>query len=242
MIKVTPRKTFLLHFILQVSKNYLCRYFPIFFPLSWFIILLLTLLAFEKSIYWLSTSELQPCPSGMDPCALASSTWFPSWLALGSNLSSHPLQGMEFCLEIWFKHNAAIDAPKILIQDCRCRSSTKSQSNSLQPHGLRRARLPCPSPSPGIYWNSCPSSHWCYPIHLILCHPLFLLPSIFPSHRPFPVSGLFASGGLSVKASVSASILHSWWSESCSVMSDSSQLHELYIQSMEFFRPEYWSG
>ena len=144
MIKVTPWKTFLLHFILQVSKNYLCRYFPIFFPLSWFIILLLTLLAFEKSIYWLSTSELQPCPSGMDPCALASSTWFPSWLALGSNLSSHPLQGMEFCLEIWSKHNAAIDAPKILIQDCCYRSSTKSHPTLCSPMDCGVPGFPVP--------------------------------------------------------------------------------------------------
>ena len=64
--------------------------------------------------------------------------------------------------------------------------------------------------------------------YLILCHPLLLLPSIFPSHRPFPVSWLFASGGQSIKASVSASILHLWWSENCLVMSDSLQLHGLY--------------
>ena len=52
-------------------------------------------------------------------------------------------------------------------------------SDSLQPHGLQHARLPCPSPSPGSFLNSCPSNH------LILCHPLLLLPSIFPSIRVF---------------------------------------------------------
>ena len=35
-------------------------------------------------------------------------------------------------------------------------------SNSLQPHGLHHARLPCPSPTPGAYSNSCPSSWWCH--------------------------------------------------------------------------------
>ena len=51
--------------------------------------------------------------------------------------------------------------------------------------------------------------------HLILCHPLLLLPSIFPSIRSFPVSQLFAAGGQSTGASASASVLpmnsHSWF-------------------------------
>ena len=37
-------------------------------------------------------------------------------------------------------------------------------SDSLWPHGLQHARLPCPSPTPGACSNSCPSSQWCYPI------------------------------------------------------------------------------
>ena len=52
-------------------------------------------------------------------------------------------------------------------------------SNSLQPHGLQQARLPCPSPTPGACSNSCPSVMPSN--HLILCHLLILLPSIFPS-------------------------------------------------------------
>ena len=57
-------------------------------------------------------------------------------------------------------------------------------SDSLWPHGLQHTRLPCPSPTPGAYSNSCPSTRWCHPNHLILCHPL-LLPSTFPSIRVF---------------------------------------------------------
>ena len=62
--------------------------------------------------------------------------------------------------------------------------SPSGVSNSLQPPGLKHARLPCPSPTPGDYSNSSielmmPSNH------LILCHPLFLLPAIFPSIRVF---------------------------------------------------------
>ena len=41
-------------------------------------------------------------------------------------------------------------------------------SDSLRPHGLQHTRLPCPSPTPRVYSNSCPWSRWC---HLILCHP-----------------------------------------------------------------------
>ena len=57
-------------------------------------------------------------------------------------------------------------------------------SDSFQPNRLQHARLPCPSPTPGAYSNSCPSSQWCHRT-LILCRPLLLLPSIFPSIRDF---------------------------------------------------------
>ena len=57
-------------------------------------------------------------------------------------------------------------------------------SDSLWPHGLQHARLPCPSPIPGAYSNSCPLSQWCHST-ISFCHPLLLLPSIFPSIRVF---------------------------------------------------------
>ena len=57
-------------------------------------------------------------------------------------------------------------------------------SDSLRPHGQQHARPPCPSPTPRVYSNS-----WILMVmpsnHLILCHPLLLLPSIFPSVRVF---------------------------------------------------------
>ena len=58
-------------------------------------------------------------------------------------------------------------------------SSVTQSCPTLQPHESQHARPPCPSPTPRVYTNSCPSSH------LILCHPLLLLPSIFPSIRVF---------------------------------------------------------
>ena len=77
------------------------------------------------------------------------------------------------------------------IQNCVCIHSYSVQfnrsvvSDSLQPHGLLHARLPCPSPTPGACGNSCPSSRWCPSSHPILCHHLLLLPSVFPSIRIF---------------------------------------------------------
>ena len=57
-------------------------------------------------------------------------------------------------------------------------------SDSLQPHGLQHNRLPCPSPTPRAYSNSCPSRQWCHPT-ISSCHLLLLPPSIFPSIRVF---------------------------------------------------------
>ena len=52
-------------------------------------------------------------------------------------------------------------------------------------HKLQHARPPCSSPSPGVCPSSCPLHQWCHTTIFILCHPLLLLPSIFPSIRVF---------------------------------------------------------
>ena len=59
-------------------------------------------------------------------------------------------------------------------------------SDSLWSHWRQHTRLPCPSPTPRAYSNSYPLSHWCHPTtHLILWHPILLLPSIILSIRVF---------------------------------------------------------
>ena len=57
-------------------------------------------------------------------------------------------------------------------------------SDSLRPHEPQHTRPPCPSPTPGVHPDPCPLSRWCHPT-IFSCHPLFLLPSIFPSVRVF---------------------------------------------------------
>ena len=78
-------------------------------------------------------------------------------------------------------------------------------SNSLQPHGLQHARLPCPSPSPGVYSDSCPLSQWCHPTISSSVIPISSCLQSFPASGSFPMSQLFASGGQSAAVSASAS-------------------------------------
>ena len=79
-------------------------------------------------------------------------------------------------------------------------------SNSLQPHGLQHARLPCPSLSPGVCSNSCPSSWWCHPtVSSSVVH--FSCIQFFLASRSFPRSQFFTSGGQSIGVSASASVL-----------------------------------
>ena len=80
-------------------------------------------------------------------------------------------------------------------------------SDSLQPHGLQHTWLPCPLPTLGAFSNSCPSSQWCHPIVSSSVTPLLLLPQCFPASGSFPMSQLFTSGGQSIAASASASVL-----------------------------------
>ena len=80
-------------------------------------------------------------------------------------------------------------------------------SNSLWPLGLHQARLPCPSPTPGDGSNSLSIESVMPSYHLILHHPLLLLPSIFPSIRVFSNELLYASDGQSIGASATQSVL-----------------------------------
>ena len=78
-------------------------------------------------------------------------------------------------------------------------------SNSLWPHGLQHARPPCPSPTPGIYPNSCPLSRWCHPTISSSVIPFSSCLQSFPASGSFPMSQLFTSGGQSFGVLASAS-------------------------------------
>ena len=79
-------------------------------------------------------------------------------------------------------------------------------SDSLRPHESQHARPPCPSPTPGVYSNSRPSSQWCHPAISSSVVPFSHLQS-FPASGSFLISPLFAWGGQSTGVSASASVL-----------------------------------
>ena len=86
-------------------------------------------------------------------------------------------------------------------------SSVAQSCPILRPHGLQQARLPCPSPTPGASSNSCPSSRWCHPTISSSVVPFSSCLQSCPASGSFQMSQFFASGGQSIGASASASVL-----------------------------------
>ena len=85
--------------------------------------------------------------------------------------------------------------------------SRSVMSNSLWPHESQHARPSCPSPTPGVYSNSCPSSRWCHPTISSSVVPFSSCPQSLPASESFPMSQLFAWGGRSTRVSDSALVL-----------------------------------
>ena len=80
-------------------------------------------------------------------------------------------------------------------------------SHSLRPHGLQHTRPPCPSPTPGVYPNSCPLSWWCHPTISSSVIPFSTCLQSFPASGSFQMSQFFSSGGQSIGVSALASVL-----------------------------------
>ena len=85
--------------------------------------------------------------------------------------------------------------------------SRSVMSDSLQPHESQHARPPCPSPTPGVHPDSCPSSQWCHPAISSSVVPFPSCPQSLPASESFPMSQLFAWGSQSTGASALASFL-----------------------------------
>ena len=80
-------------------------------------------------------------------------------------------------------------------------------SDSLRPHELQHARPPCPSPTLGVYSNSCPLSRWCHPTISSSVIPFSSRPQSFPASESFQMSQLFSWGGQIIEVSASTSVL-----------------------------------
>ena len=85
--------------------------------------------------------------------------------------------------------------------------SCSVMSDFLRPHESQHSRPPCPSPTPGVHSNSRPLSHRCHPAISSSVVPFSSCPQSLPASESFLICGLLASGGQSIGASASASVL-----------------------------------
>ena len=140
------------------------------------------------------------------------------------------------------------------IQESQLLFSGSVMSDSLWHHGLQHARLPCPSPFPGLCSNSNPVSHWCHPTILLSVFPFSPCLQSFPASESFLISLLFTTGGQIIGASASASFLpkkSQGWSPSewtGWISSKSKGLSRIFsnttVQNHQFFgaQPYLWSN
>jgi len=148
----------------------------------------------------------------------------------------------------WFNIHKSINVIFTVLFSCSV------VSDSLWPHGLQHARLPCPSPTPGACWNWCPLSQWCYPTISPSVIPFSSCLQSFPASGSFPMSQLFVSGGQSIGASASASVLsmniQDWfplgWTDWISLQSKglSRVFSNTTVQKHQFFGTQFslWSN
>ena len=109
--------------------------------------------------------------------------------------------------------------------------SHSAVSDSLRPHGLQDSRPPCPSPTPGVYPNSCPLSQWCHPTISSSVVPFSSCPQSFPASGCFQMSQLLAWGGQSIGVSASTSV-YQFANINSQVMS---KLYPIYLWSNDNF-------
>ena len=112
---------------------------------------------------------------------------------------------------------------------------------TLQPHGLQHARLPCPSLSPAVCSHWCPLSRWCHPTISSSVIP-FSCSQSFPASGSFQMSQLFTSGGQSIGASVSASVLPSEYSGLISFRMDLFDLHAVQQTLKSLLQHHTWKA
>ena len=126
--------------------------------------------------------------------------------------------------------------------------SRSVKSDSLRPHESQHARPPCPSPTPGVHSNSCPSSRWCHPAISSSVVPFASCLLSSPASGSFTMSWLFTSGGQSFGASAAVLpiSIQGWfsleltdWSPCC----PRRVLSSTTIQKHQFFgaQPFLWS-
>ena len=92
-------------------------------------------------------------------------------------------------------------------------SVQSSLCDSLWPHRPQHTRPLCPSPTPGVYPNSCPLSRWCHPTISSSAIPFSFCPQSFPASGSFQMNQLCASSGQSIGVWLPSKWAKNWESE-----------------------------
>ena len=126
-------------------------------------------------------------------------------------------KGLPFRIQGWSRRSPGVPRPLVCPRHTPNQSpvsfpfvsliSHSVVSDALRPHGLQHARLPCPSPTPRVYSNSCPLSRWCHPTISSSIVPFSSCLQSFPASGCFQMSQFFTSDGQSIGVSASASVL-----------------------------------
>ena len=123
-----------------------------------------------------------------------------------------PIQGSNtylLCLQHWPTVSLPLAPPGKLLwsQFSSGQFCHSVMSDSLWPHGLQHARLPCPPPTPGTYSSSCPLSRWCHPTNSSSVNLFSSCLQSFPVSGSFQMTQLFESGSQSIGVLALAYIL-----------------------------------
>ena len=163
---------------------------------------------FWSHIFHISTSQsqtllLESSGRNMWSNTISSTSNIQLFIHCLGNLIIYSRFNMENCLSLYwfFSFPSTHYFPLVAVVQCSARYVF------LWSHGLQHARLPCPSPSPGVCTNSSPLSQWCHPINSSSVIPLSSCPQSFPASGSFSVSQLFSSGGQNIGVSASTSVL-----------------------------------
>ena len=113
---------------------------------------------------------------------------------------------LNFSLCLWMRTDISFPS-LLLIQFSSVQFSHSVMSNSLWPHGLQHSRIPCPSPTPRVYPNSCSSSQWCHPTISSSVGPFSFCLQSFPELGSFQMSRFSTSCGQTIGVSASTSVL-----------------------------------
>ena len=125
------------------------------------------------------------------------------WQRVRCDWATNTIHDMSTCYIFPFRN--VLNKLNVVYMGCECSCSVVS--DSLWPHELQHARLPCPSPTPGVYSNSCPLSQWCHPAISSSVIPFSSCPQSFPASGTFLRSQFFTSAGQSTGVSASAWVL-----------------------------------